>query len=61
MRVLFYAERLAIIESLIALVLVGAMILGADQRWRRRVGVAPLPILVIVIWAVFAVSELFRS
>ncbi len=59
-RVFFYAERLALIELIIPATVVGAMILSAKPKWRRRLAVAPL-LGVPAVWGVFALSEYFRS
>jgi hypothetical protein len=59
-RVFFYAERLALIELIVPAALIAAMILSANKNWRRRVAVAPA-LGVPLVWAIFAMSEYFRS
>jgi len=60
LRVFFYAERLALIELIVPAAVIGALILSANSRWRGRLAIGPA-LAVPVIWAVFAVSEYFRS
>jgi hypothetical protein len=59
-RTVFYAERLALVEVAIPLVLVVALTTQTQSRWRPFVRGAPL-ILAPAIWALFAVSEYARS
>jgi hypothetical protein len=59
-RTIFYAERLALIEVLIPLLLVAALTVGPKSSWRRLSRTAPL-IVAPLIWAVFAISEYTRS
>lgn len=59
-RTIFYAERLALIEVLIPLLLVSALTIGPNSKWRSVSRLAPL-IVAPLVWVVFAVSEYTRS
>lgn len=59
-RGVFYAERLAIIEVIIPLILVAAITVDRRSRWRKIVPIAPVLIAPLV-WAIFAISEYTRS
>jgi len=59
-RTVFYAERLALIEVLIPLVLVAALTVEPATRWRAVSRIAPL-IVAPLVWCVFAASEYTRS
>jgi hypothetical protein len=59
-RTVFYAERLALIEVLIPLLVVAALTVSSESRWSRLVRAAPL-IVAPIIWTVFAASEYARS
>lgn len=59
-RFVFYAERLALIEVLVPLILIAALTIRPGQRFYRLVRLGPIlagPLL----WALFAVSEYNRS
>lgn len=59
-RTVFYAERLALIEVLIPLLLVAALTVEPGSKWRGLSRVAPL-IVAPLVWAIFAISEYTRS
>lgn len=59
-RTLFYAERLALLEVLLPLVLAWSLLASPNSRRRRAVKVAPL-VLAPLVWLVFAASEYTRS
>lgn len=60
LRFVFYAERLALIEVLVPLLVIAA--LTTDPRTRRGLAVRLAPILgVPALWALFAISEYSRS
>lgn len=59
-RTMFYAERLALIEILIPVMVVAAVTVGPTSRWRILARIAPL-VSAPLIWAVFAISEYTRS
>ncbi|MFS2090545.1 O-antigen polymerase [Paenarthrobacter nicotinovorans] len=59
-RTVFYAERLALIEVLIPLLVVAALTASAGRKWSGLARTAPL-IVAPMIWAVFAISEYTRS
>lgn len=59
-RTLFYAERLALIEVLIPLLVVVAITSYKKSRWTWLLRLGPL-VAAPVIWLVFAGSEYFRS
>jgi len=59
-RTVFYAERLALIEVLIPFVVVAALTVSSDSRWRMLSRSAPL-IVAPLVWAIFAISEYSRS
>ncbi|MFT3874819.1 MAG: hypothetical protein QM708_00070 [Propioniciclava sp.] len=59
-RTMFYAERLALIEVLVPLIIVAAVTVPNDSRWRAPLRAAPL-FAVPLISVVFAVSEYTRS
>lgn len=59
-RMMFYAERLALLEVLIPMLLVASLTVRPGDRWRRTLRAGPIlagPLL----WAVFAASEYTRS
>lgn len=60
LRVVFYTERLALIETLVPLILVAALTVRPRSRAARRMAIAPL-FIVPVVWCVFAASEYLRS
>lgn len=59
-RVVFYSERLALIEVLVPLILVAALTVDRNSKVARMINFAPA-IIVPIIWAVFAASEYIRS
>lgn len=59
-RTIFYAERLALIEILIPVILVAALTVKPGSRWRGLARIAPI-IGAPLVWAVFAMSEYTRS
>lgn len=59
-RTLFYAERLALIEVLIPVLLVSALTVNPDSKWRLLSRAAPI-IVAPLVWTVFAMSEYTRS
>lgn len=59
-RTMFYAERLALIEILIPVMLVAALTVKPESKWRGLARVAPI-IGGPLVWAVFAMSEYTRS
>lgn len=59
-RTVFYAERLALIEVLIPLLLIAALTIRCDSKWRKITRLAPL-IVAPFVWVIFAVSEYTRS
>lgn len=59
-RTVFYAERLALLEVLIPVMLVAAVTVKPGSRWRVLARIAPL-IGAPLVWVVFAMSEYTRS
>ncbi|WP_124291600.1 oligosaccharide repeat unit polymerase [Microbacterium sp. ABRD28] len=59
-RAMFYAERLALIEVLVPVILIAALTVEPGTRRARWVRAAPV-LGVPVIWAIFAVFEYSRS
>lgn len=59
-RTMFYAERLALIEVLIPVMVVTAVTVSPASRWRGLSRIAPM-IAGPLVWAVFAMSEYTRS
>lgn len=59
-RTMFYAERLALIEILIPVMLVASLTVQPGSKWRRLTRVAPI-IGGPLVWVVFAISEYTRS
>ncbi|WP_285249791.1 O-antigen polymerase [Pseudarthrobacter sp. fls2-241-R2A-168] len=59
-RTMFYAERLALIEICIPVMVIAAVTVKPGSRWRGLARIAPL-IGAPLIWAVFAISEYTRS
>lgn len=59
-RATFYAERLALLEVLLPLVLVATITMNERSRWRPLAQVIPL-LLGPLVWVVFAISEYSRS
>jgi len=59
-RTVFYAERLALIEVIIPLLVIAALTVSPGSKWSGLARSAPL-IVAPVIWAVFAASEYARS
>lgn len=59
-RATFYAERLALLEVLLPLVLVATITMDQRSRWRPLAQVIPL-LLGPLVWLVFAISEYSRS
>lgn len=59
-RTVFYAERLALIEIVIPLLIVASLTVSQTSKWRGLARSAPL-IVAPMIWGVFAISEYTRS
>lgn len=59
-RATFYAERLALLEILLPLVLITAITMVKRSRWRPLVQIMPL-VLGPLVWVIFAISEYSRS
>lgn len=59
-RATFYAERLALLEVLLPLILVATITMPLHSRWRPLAQVLPL-FLGPLVWVVFALSEYSRS
>ncbi|WP_157571393.1 hypothetical protein [Kocuria rosea] len=59
-RAVFYAERLALLEILVPLVLVAGLTIRRGSKWRPIAQVMPL-VLGPLVWLVFALSEYSRS
>lgn len=60
LRVFFYAERLALIELVVPLLVMSVLLVKEGARTKRALGFAPL-LMAPVVWLVFAVSEYTRS
>lgn len=59
-RATFYAERLALLEVLLPLVLIAAITMDRRSRWRPIAQILPL-VLGPLVWSIFAISEYSRS
>lgn len=59
-RTVFYAERLALIEVIIPLLVIAALTVNPGSKWAGLARSAPL-IVAPIIWGVFAASEYARS
>lgn len=59
-RTVFYAERLALLEVLVPLILAFALTTGNTSKWRGLIRAAPL-LIAPLIWMLFAISEYARS
>ncbi|MCW3765180.1 hypothetical protein OCL88_01730 [Paenarthrobacter sp. PAE-2] len=59
-RTIFYAERLALIEVLIPLLLAASLTISRSSRWRGLTRSAPVVVAPLV-WGIFAISEYTRS
>lgn len=60
MRTLFYAERLALLETLIPLIFILAITIGPQDRGYKMIRLAPF-VAPPAVWALFAISEYTRS